>query len=347
MANKKIWAYAMNVNNAYVVGEKHPLRIFYIWEVLKLKEKDIHEFNQLSFMSTHNDPTKRVPLSAVKTGFYRYPKGYTSSEVSSGDSDSLSHSIAIQVLSEMDEINFKISKNVEFKVSVENIRTDDLKIQLTNKDKFSYYYPDLICNFTSPSDLSMKWGGKLAIEVKHTHACEPEKITDFESHGIPIIEVSIDSISIEKMFKTKNPTADDLESYYNYLKRTFKKQVFGKILSDPISVSYYKLEVNKRDSKIKSQENKLLDSENSLQKSLTKNEILESKLSENEDILAREKSDYQNKLVERDNKILEIEDTLSRERSGYQNKLIERDNKIIEIEKRGFCFFLLKSIGLK
>ena len=105
--------------------------------------------------------------------------------------------------------------------------------------------------------------------------------------------------------------------------------------------------MNKRDSKIKSQENKLLDSENSLRKSLTKNEVLESNLSKNHDVLSREKNDYQHKLVERDNKIIEIEDTLSKERSVYQNKLVDRDNKIIEIEKRGFGFFLLKSLGFK
>lgn len=325
MANKKIWAYAKQVDGNYVVGEKHPIRIFYIWEVLKLKSKDIHEFNKLTFMSTHNDPIKRVELSAVKTGFYRYPKGYVSSEVSSGDSDSLSHSIAIQVLSEMEEINFKISDNVEFKLKVDSIRSNDLKIQLTNKNKFSYYYPDLICNFGEPSELAMKWGGKLAIEVKHTHSCEPEKTTDFESHGIPIIEVNIDSISIEKKFNTKNPTPDNLESYYNYLKSTFGRQVFGKILSNPVSVDYFKFVVNKKNSEIKNHQSELLTSEGSLQKSLTKIRKIESELSLS----------------------IKNKNTILRERDGYQQQLVERDNTINEMEKRGLGFFVSKLFGFK
>ncbi|NOH99329.1 hypothetical protein [Vibrio sp. 99-70-13A1] len=325
MANKKIWAYAKQVDGNYVVGEKHPKRIFYIWEVLKLKSEDIHEFNKLTFMSTHNDPTKRVELSPIKTGFYRYPKGYVSSEVSSGDSDSLSHSIAIQVLSEMEEIKFKISDNFEFMLKVGSIRSNDLKIQLTNKNKYSYYYPDLICSFGEPSELAMKWGGKLAIEVKHTHACEPEKITDFESHGIPIIEVNIEPISIEKKFDTKNPTPDNLESYYNYLKSTFGKQVFGKILSNPVSVDYFKFIVNKKNSEIKDHQSKLLTSEESLQKSLTKIKEIESKLSLS----------------------IKSKNTIVRERDGYQEDLVERDNTIIEMEKRGLGFFVSKFFGFK
>lgn len=239
LANKKIWAYAKRVDGSYVPGEKHPLKIYYIWDALKLKKENIHQFNKLTFMSTHKDVEERAELSVVKTGFYRYKKLSSTIESRNGDSDSLSHSIAIQVLAEMEEINFVLSDDCNFTLCSQSIRSDDLKIQLTNRDKYSYYYPDLICEFNKPANLVKKWGGKLAIEVKHTHACEAEKVYDFENHGIPIIEVNIEKISLEKKFNIKNPTADDLEMYYNYLKFIFGKQVYGRILSDPVSVEYY------------------------------------------------------------------------------------------------------------
>jgi hypothetical protein len=41
MANKKIWAYAIDDTGDYVAGERHPLKIFYIWEALKLRRDEI------------------------------------------------------------------------------------------------------------------------------------------------------------------------------------------------------------------------------------------------------------------------------------------------------------------
>lgn len=236
----------MNNHGEFIIGENDSLKTFYIWDALKLRENNIHSFNRMTFMSTHKDPSQRVELSVVKTGFFRYKKGNYTSETFDGDSDSLSHSIAIQVLSEMNDINFIISDSYQFKLKVNNCRTDDLKIQLTNRDKFSYYYPDIIYNFSQPDDLAIRWGGKLALEVKHTHACDREKISDFESHGIPIIEVNIENISIEKKFNTKNPTPEILEKYYNYLKVIFCDKVYGKILSNPVSVSWFNSTINEK-----------------------------------------------------------------------------------------------------
>lgn len=325
LANKKIWAYAKENNDEYIAGEKHPLKIYYIWEALKLKDEDIHQFNKLTFMSTHKESEKRVELSAVKTGFYRYKKGNTTSEWLDGDSDSLSHSIAIQVLAEMDEINFSISQQPSFRLKVKSIRSDDLKIQLTNKDKYAYYYPDLICEFDEPSDLAAKWGNKLAIEVKHTHACEPEKISDFQNHCIPIIEVNIENISIEKKFNTKNPTPDDLEKYYNYLKKIFGKQVFGRVLSDPVSVIHFEHAINEKVYEINYLNNKL--------KEVNKN------ISNMHDKISLNSKEY--------NELKNNNLTLSNNCTQYRSTLKERDKKIAEMERRGLRYYMLNLLGLK
>ncbi|TVU72754.1 MULTISPECIES: hypothetical protein [Cobetia] len=239
MANKKIWAYAINDSGDYIKGDKHPLKIFYIWESLKLRDEKIHEFNKIKFMSTQKDRNNRSQVIPVQKGFYRYKsKSNNSIDENKNDGDSISHTIAIQVLSEMDRINFKCGGKA-YEIEVSEIRQDDLKIQLTNRGKFKYYYPDLICFFKKPEALALKWGGKIAIEVNHTHPCEPEKIQDFKSHCIPIIEVNISSMSIEKKINTPPHTPEDYEKYYDYLVHVFGKQVFGKILSDPVSSEYH------------------------------------------------------------------------------------------------------------
>ena len=42
-----------------------------------------------------------------------------------------------------------------------------------------------------------------------------------------------------KEFQNESYDSKDVEKYYNFLKTIFKNQVYGKILSDPISANYY------------------------------------------------------------------------------------------------------------
>lgn len=318
MANKKIWAYALDETGQYVKGEKHPLKIFYIWESIKLRDNKIHEFNKLKFMSTQKDPAKRTEMSAVKNGFYRYKVGENNSNtIHDKDGSSLSHSIAIQVLAEMDEINFVFGEE-EHKFEAKEIRSEYLKLQLTNRNRYEYYYPDLVCFFDTPKELSLKWESKVAIEVKHTHPCEDEKIQDFESHGIPIIEVNIKGISIEKKFNTKPPTPEQLENYYHYLKNTFRKKVYGKVLSNPVSNKYFNIKEHEH---FKSLENQKAN----LDKATTTILILNAQIASN---------------------TKEIEGLKVAINSNKKN-LAEKDKKILEIEDRGIGYFITKMLGFK
>ena len=49
MANKKIWAYAKGDSGNFIKDERGRLKLFFIWQVLKLKKHDIFEFNKLRF----------------------------------------------------------------------------------------------------------------------------------------------------------------------------------------------------------------------------------------------------------------------------------------------------------
>jgi len=311
LANKKIWAYAINAEGKYVEGEKHPLRIYYIWEALRMGNQS----NRLTFMSTQRDPLKRQKIIPVNLGFYRYMPGKKVMSEYEKDGSSLSHSIAIQVIAEMDTIPFIIGDR-PIHLKVEDIRAEDLKIQLTNRNKFEYYYPDLICQFSEPRDLALKWGGKVAIEVKHWHACEREKCQDFEAHGIPIIEVNIENISMEKWYGKQNHSPELLEKYYVQLKRLFQEKVYGRILSDPVSNAYHRAALKDE----RNQSEKVIDE-------LKKIKLICAQL-----IAMKERLE-----VERSN--------MAMRNTELHEKIRQLDTENAKIKERGLGFYLLKMIG--
>lgn len=315
MANKKIWAYAMDAKGEYVQGENHPLRIFYVWEALRIRGHSIHDFRRLTFMSAQRDPSKRQEIVPVINGFYRYKSDKGTTDNYDKDGSSLSHSIAIQVIAEMDAIPFIIGDKPVL-LKVEDIRMEDLKIQLTNRNKFEYYYPDIICQFSEPRDLAVKWGGKVAIEIKHWHACEREKCQDFEAHGIPIIEVNIENISLEKWYGKQKHSPELLEKYYFQLKELFQKRVYGRILSDPVSSEYHKaaLKVERNQSKKVVEE-------------LEKIKGICVQL-----IAVKERLE-----VERNN--------MNTRNRDLQEKMQRLDAENIRIKERGLGFYLLKLLG--
>jgi hypothetical protein len=236
MANKKIWAYAKGDSGSFIKDERGRLKLFFIWQVLKLKRHDIFEFNKLTFFSTQTDESKRSRMTPVVKGFFRYIENSGGSTVS-GDGESLSHSIAILVLSEFSSINFVFGKN-ECTFNFSEIITEDLKIRF---ESGRFYFPDLVGFFAKDNPYHEKWGGKVALEVKVSHGCEPEKVQDFLEHNIPIIEINItEKLRFKEELNKQSFDENDLERYYNFLKIVFSNKVYGKIIVDPSSEAYNK-----------------------------------------------------------------------------------------------------------
>lgn len=256
MTNKKIWAYAKGNSGSFIKDERGRLRLFFIWQVLKLKKHDIFEFNKLTFFSTQTDESKRSRMTPVVKGFFRYIEN-TGGNTVSGDGESLSHSIAILVLSELSSINFVFGKN-EYIFNFSEIKIEDLKVRF---ESGRFYFPDLIGFFNDDNPYYEKWAGKVALEVKVSHGCESEKIQDFLNHNIPIIEINITkNLTFNKELNKQSFDENDLEQYYNFLKSVFSKKVYGKIVADPSSESYNKRLISSeklRNSKLKA----LLESE--------------------------------------------------------------------------------------
>ncbi|WP_425642233.1 hypothetical protein ACPUEK_02580 [Marinomonas gallaica] len=256
MANKKIWAYAKSDSGSFIKDERGRLKLFFIWQVLKLKKHDIFEFNKLSFFSTQTDESKRSRMTPVIKGFFRYIENSEGGSFS-GDGESLSHSIAILVLSELSSINFVFGKK-ECTFNFSEIKTEDLKIRF---ESGRFYFPDLVGFFSDDNPYYEKWDGKVAIEVKVSHGCEPEKVQDFLEHNIPIIEINItEKLRFKEELNKQSFDENDLERYYNFLTSIFSNKVYGKIVVDSSSGAYNNKLISaekNRSSKLKA----LLDSE--------------------------------------------------------------------------------------
>lgn len=295
MANKKIWAYAKDDSGSFIKDERGRLKLFFIWQVLKLKKHDIFGFNKLTFFSTQTDESKRSRMTPVVKGFFRYIEN-SGGGVVSGDGESLSHSIAILVLSELYSINFVFGKN-EYTFNFSEIKSEDLKIRF---ESGRFYFPDLVGFFTDDNPYHEKWGGKVALEVKVCHGCEPEKVQDFLEHNIPIIEINItEKLRFKEELNKQSFDENNLERYYNFLTSIFSNKVYGKIIVDPSSEAYNKNLIffeKQRSSKLKV----LLDSE--AEKSILLNQQL---ASSNNDIQRHKDSlDAQNNKLKEYSEIL-------------------------------------------
>ncbi|MGQ8870424.1 hypothetical protein [Myroides sp. TSA_177.3] len=294
MARMKIWAYGKNkLTNEYINDDfQNRKKTFFIWEALKIKKNNNSYYKNIVFLSTQSDESKRQVMEAVKLGFFRYSnKGqrddYTGSE------ESLSHMIAIHALSELDKLNFIIGKE-KLTIVPEDISTEDVKVQFDNGN---YYIADLICTYKEPQKLIEKWGNKIALEVKVSHGCEPTKVKDFQDFNYPLIEITLKrNMQFLKEINKEEFNEDDIENYYLFLKRTFSKTIYGKILSNHVIVDRGKGVVN-----------------------------CEERLAIEQKMTLEMKRDFESKLD-----VLEFE----KESAIRENKLLRKENELLIKEKR-------------
>ena len=322
MAKKKIWAYAKDKNTEeYLIGVDHPLRLFFVWEARKIQENDPAAFEKLQFFSTHRVEQERKKMHLHKNGFFRYNPNQVSKEPEDGDSDSISHMLAIAAIAQLNEINL-VCGTESFSIKPTSVDTER-RIQLISEGRYRYYIPDIVFTFDEDSHWAKRWGKKLAVEVKHSHACEDIKIKDFESHGIPIIEVDIKNISIEKKLDIKSPDMQQMEKYFKYLKHIFSEKVYGKILSNPVSVNFHTEKIKEKTNELdfaNRKLKKLICSYNKLKnESQTEIENKNSKLDRNQGDL----NDLRQDLSDKKKTLLKLASELDIERSkSWFDKLL-------------------------
>lgn len=231
----KIWACAKGANG-FINREDGRYKLFFIWQVLKMRRLNPAEFSALTFFSTHSRVEKRREMVAVKNGYFRY-KSVDVQATRSGDSDgeSLPHAYLIAILSQLQTINFQIGDDV-VPFTFTRLVAEEARLRFGNGN---VYVPDLYGEFTSDNPFYQKWGGKLAIEVCYSNPCSMQKIVDFRDHGIPIIEIKIaKSINIET-YIDKNDIEGSIERGYRKISDIASNQLFCRVLSDPVSIEFH------------------------------------------------------------------------------------------------------------
>jgi len=230
----KIWAYAKGADG-YVTLEDGRLKIFFVWQVLKMKRENPQQFSSLTFVSTQWREKYRREMFAVKNGYFRYKSAEPVSRSGDSDGETLPHAYLIAVLSQLKTINFKIGNEI-VPFTFTRLVAEETRLRFGNGNS---YIPDLYGEFTSDNPYHKKWGGKVAIEVCYSNPCSMQKIVDFRDHGIPIIEIKIaKSINIET-YIDKNDTEGSIERGYQKITDIASSQLFCRVLSDPVSTQYH------------------------------------------------------------------------------------------------------------
>ncbi|KPW62243.1 chromosome partitioning protein ParA [Pseudomonas syringae pv. broussonetiae] len=239
----KIWACAKSFNG-FINREDGRYKLYFIWQILKMKRENPSEFSALTFFSTHSREDKRREMVAVKNGYFRYKSAETVNS-RSGDSDgeTLPHAYLIAVLSQLQTINFKIGHEV-VPFTFTRLAAEETRLRFGNG---KVYIPDLYGEFTSDNPYYKKWGGKVAIEVCYSNPCSMQKVVDFRDHGIPIIEIKIaKSINIET-YIDKFDIEGSIERGFQKITDIASNQLFCKVLSDPVSVQFHQDYVRQTD----------------------------------------------------------------------------------------------------
>ncbi|MGF1878100.1 hypothetical protein L4D77_22670 [Photobacterium frigidiphilum] len=241
----KVHAYAIDstTNNYQTSPNGRPLRI-HADDAATLKSDYPHEHNRRTYKSTHSNVDKRQRLKLVtknQTNYFSYIGEYDGTD-GEHDDESISHSAAIEALSRLTRMVFFDAKS---ELQIDPFTFTEVlvesSLELANGKT---YFPDLLCHFNEEHPLYDRWGGKLAIEVTYSHACEEAKKHDFEFHNIPIFEVVIKKGSSREYpgerYNWDQFSYSSIEKHTNNLESWFSKSIGINLLVDPISTRVHK-----------------------------------------------------------------------------------------------------------
>lgn len=187
-------------------------------------------------------PGLRRPVKHVMKGggcHFAYIEGSGNTEASDGES--LNHLLFKEALASLDHVKLRLQRLTDGKTK--RWPEASIRIKKTGTEApiirpgATPLYADVYVEFEDDGELSIgtRWGGKLYIEVCHTHAVDAAKQVMLKALGLPVIEVTIPDI-----FTYKTPddeTTDEKEEEHRKMIKSFLEResgfLSGVILSDP------------------------------------------------------------------------------------------------------------------
>ncbi len=195
----------------------------------------------------HVKPSLDSPLIFYKPKYktFSYFRGH-SHDVNGNDSPlTFSHIFRQKVLSNMETINFEISKiinskrrrkeHLDFKIEIEKVFIEERVYDAQG----NYKTPDIIVEFQSPISLAIKWNNKIYIEIVESSHTRGDKIKFLEQFGHPILEIPPQkSFNYLKLKSILDVTHNDVQALEEKISNFFNKAVWADLLYDPISIQY-------------------------------------------------------------------------------------------------------------
>jgi len=113
---------------------------------------------------------------------------------SQGGGESKTHNLVKLALCEIGSTRLRIRGLIPGKIHEEKVTfkggTDEHREIINGKN----YFIDSMCSFDSEGLLSLKWDGRIGIEVFHSHKVPDEKAEALREAGIPVVEFPIPKI---------------------------------------------------------------------------------------------------------------------------------------------------------
>lgn len=207
------------------------------WKLLNMPQTEYKKFKDKyqPFYLGASKESPRLTFNIAQKTFRFLPGQFEETEKQSAGM-TIAHLLAQEVLAELDTLNLclrdkrtKENKKINIQIKVENAVKECYLLD-------GSFIADLVVYFSEPSEEAYHWDRKLVLEILSTHQVSGKKIAAFEENGIALVEIILGSklLSLKKISEISEEEENQLK---NYIRNSFKKQIYGDLLVSPTSSS--------------------------------------------------------------------------------------------------------------
>lgn len=213
-------------------------------EELERRQKyDPHTWkSDREYYSTNSEPERRLKMHLKRRGesvYFAFNPGQDDDIKRLGEGETLGHYMYKTAISELKSTTLKLrGKGVDVKINITSAEVEKC-IQLTDRK----YFIDVFLTFESKSAYRDRWNGQVGIEVHKTNAVDCLKKADMKALDIPIVEVTVfDNFLGYVANNEKSVSNEAVRKQIDWIKERLTKQLWAKVISDPVSDEFSKNE---------------------------------------------------------------------------------------------------------
>ncbi|MDD3362051.1 MAG: hypothetical protein PHW34_10310 [Hespellia sp.] len=216
-----------------------------IWDALDMKKNhpDFWEEHKEKIFSICKKPENKARMvfqtgknGVLKNSYFRYYKEADLERRGEGSEESYRHELFKECISRIKCLELRW-KGEALRIYPDEILQEETIIMEDGSKRIV----DLLVRFNkaNPSIYVEKWEGKLAIEIKDTHAVDDKKISQMKQKGLACLEFTVNKWGVKENFNSKEEEENQVVDITNRLEGGNKGYIFGELLVDPISKKYF------------------------------------------------------------------------------------------------------------